>query len=143
MGKDLEVMIEIYSKIQNNKATEEDKALFDYLFNRSCLREDALLLKLDNEFNLKVGYLWKHQPFKQRPTYNGKFVKLFRVYYQNELIIEGENWGSILAQSQQFIKDNAKDFYDTYNKLNIFGFCKSENIEFKIVDFDILETKWY
>ena len=110
---------------------------------RENKRVHQKLLILDNGFKLKIGYLWKHQPFNQRPKYNNKFVKSFKVYYNNNVIIENENWGAILSQAQQYIKDNAKVFYDNYDKLLIRGFCKSENIEFDIVEFDILENKWF
>lgn len=101
------------------------------------------LLIFENGFKLKIGYLWRHQPFNQRPTYNNKFVKMFYVYDGNNKIIENENWGAILSQTQQYIKDNAKEFYDKYKKLIVKGYCKSANIEFNIVEFDILENKWY
>lgn len=102
------------------------------------------LLILDNGFKFKIGYLWKHQPFNQRPTYKNKFVKMFYAYDDNNnVIIENENWGAILSQVQQYIKDNARDYYDNYRKVIIKGYCKSENTEFDIVEFDILENKWY
>lgn len=101
------------------------------------------LLILDNGFKLKIGYLWKKQPFKQRPTFNKKFIKNFKTYYNGKLIIEDENWGSILSKSKQYIKDNSRKFYDNYDKILIKGYCKSENIEFDIVEFDILENKWF
>lgn len=101
------------------------------------------LLKLNNDFNLKIGFLWKHQQFNQRPTYNGKFIKEFKVYHNNNEIIYDENWGSVLSKTIQHIKSNAMDFYNNYDKLIIKGYCKSENIELDIVQFDILENKWF
>lgn len=102
------------------------------------------LLIFENGFKLKIGYLWKHQPFNQRPTYKNKFVKMFYLYdNENKLILENENWGAILSQTQQYIKDNAKQFYDEYKKVTIKGYCKSEDVEFTIVKYDILENYWY
>ncbi len=104
------------------------------------------LLILDNGFKFKIGYLWKHQPFNQRPVYgeHKKFVKTFRMLNkENNILNENENWGAILALTQQFIKDNAKEYYKDYTKkLVIQGYCKSEDTWFDIVEFDVLKNKW-
>lgn len=115
---------------------------------RELKRKHQKLLILENGFKFKVGYLWKHQPFDQRPTYNinnhKKFVKNFRVIdMENNIIIENENWGAVLSQCQQYIKDNAREYYEDYSrKLIIQGYCKSENVWFEIVEFDVLKNKW-
>ena len=67
---------------------------------------------------------------------------MFEARLDNDVIIENENWGAILAQTRQYIKDNAKQFYDSYDKISIYGYCKSENKWFEIVKFDILQTEW-
>lgn len=106
------------------------------------------LLIMDNGFKFKIGFLWKHQPFEQRPTYkvgiNNKFVKTFRAKdINNNIICENENWGAILAMTQQYIKDNAKEYYNNYlNNITIEGHCKSEDKWFEIVIFDVLKNKW-
>lgn len=110
---------------------------------REQKRKHHKLLKLDHDFNLKIGFLWSHQPFDSRPKYNNKFVKTFEAYCNNKLIIEDENWGSILSKVKQYIKDNAMEFYKEYKKIVIKGYCKSEDIKFDIVEFDILECHWY
>lgn len=61
---------------------------------------------------------------------------------KGEILIEDENWGSILARTGQYIKDNAKYYYDTYEKITIKGYCKSEDKYFDIVKFDILQNQW-
>ena len=114
---------------------------------REKIRKHPKLLVFDNGFKLKIGFLWKHQPFNQRPTYNvginKKFVKMFYAYNdKGEILIEDENWGSILARTGQYIKDNAKYYYDTYEKITIKGYCKSEKKYFDIVKFDILQSQW-
>lgn len=147
---------EKYSKILPLWETEMKNAKkYEDLYNdkkwiigrREQIRKHPKLLVFDNGFKLKVGFLWKHQPFTQRPTYNvgqnKKFVKMFYVYNEaGEVILEDENWGSILARTGQYIKDNARHFYDSYEKLMIRGYCKSEAKYFDIVQYDILETKW-
>lgn len=111
---------------------------------RELKRMHNKLLIFDNGYKMKIGFLWKKQPFKQRPTYTNykKFVKNFKIQLNDKIITENENWGAVLALAQQYIKDNAYDFYSNYDKLDIYGYCKSENTWFKIVRFDILETEW-
>ena len=113
---------------------------------RELKRKHQKLLILENGFKFKVGYLWKHQPFEQRPTYteHRKFVKTFRVIdRENNIIIKNENWGAILAQTQQYIKDNALEYYKDYTKcLLIQGYCKSEDTWFDIVKFNVLKNEW-
>ena len=114
---------------------------------REKIRKHTKLLVFDNGFTIKIEFLWKHQPFNQRPTYNvginKKFVKMFYAYNdKGEILIEDENWGSILARTGQYIKDNAKYYYDTYEKITIKGYCKSEDKYFDIVKFDILQNQW-
>lgn len=111
---------------------------------RELKRVHNKLLILENGFKLKVGFLWKKQPFLGRPTYteHHKFVKTFKTVYKGETIIENENWGAVLAKTGQYIKDNAQEFYDNYEDVSIYGYCKSEDKWFEIVQYNILETKW-
>ena len=99
-----------------------------------------------NGFKFKIGFLWKKQPFDGRPTFgiHKKFVKNFKAFDINNIeIVEDENWGSILAKTQQYIKDNAKEYYENYeNKITIKGYCKSEDTWFDIVEFDVLKNDW-
>lgn len=155
--KDYEVLDKHYINIIPLWETEQKNAKkYEDLYNdkkwiigkRELKRVHNKLLILDNGteegFKLKVGFLWKKQPFEHRPTYTKykKFVKMFEARLDNNVIIENENWGAILAQTQQYIKDNAKQFYDSYDKISIYGYCKSENKWFEIVKFDILQTEW-
>ena len=73
-----------------------------------------------------------------------EFVKNFKAFdINNTEIVEDENWGSILAKTQQYIKDNAKEYYENYkNKITIKGYCKSEDTWFDIVEFDVLKNDW-
>ena len=155
--KDYEVLDKHYINIIPLWETEQKNAKkYEDLYNdkkwiigkRELKRIHNKLLILDNGteegFKLKIGFLWKKQPFEHRPTYTKykKFVKMFEARLDNNVIIENENWGAILAQTQQYIKDNAKQFYDSYDKISIYGYCKSENKWFEIVKFDILQTEW-
>ena len=111
-------------------------------------RKHHKLLKLENGFLFKVGFLWKHQPFDQRPTYNvngnKKFVKTFKALDTNNTILEDDNWGAILAKTQQYIKDNANYYYKNYEKsITIQGYCKSEDVWFDIVKFNVLKNIWF
>lgn len=64
--------------------------------------------------SVKIGQLWKKQPFKGRPYYDKRFIDTFKVYdsLTKEVIFEHTNWGSIILAVRRYMRDHAIDYYN-------------------------------
>lgn len=65
--------------------------------------------------SVKIGQLWKHQPFIGRPYYNSLFMDYFHIYDSEtkKVLFEESNWGSIVMTVRRYMKDHAFEYYNT------------------------------
>ena len=110
---------------------------------REQKRKHKRFLQTDDDYNLKIGCLWKKQPFNGRPKdINNNFMDNFKIYHNETELNSNENWGAILAIARQHIKDNVKDFYNNNEKIYICGHVKKTDEYIRIVEFDAMKNYW-
>ena len=65
--------------------------------------------------SVKIGQLWKHQPFTGRPYFDQMFLDDFHIYDSEtkEIIFQETNWGSIIMAVRRYMKDHAFEYYNT------------------------------
>lgn len=92
--------------------------------------------------SVKIGQLWKKQPFKGRPYYDQMFMDTFKVYDSetNDIIFEHNNWGSIIMAVRRHMKDNAYEYYNTDRFAICAGHVKKTDEWVDIIRYDTMST---
>jgi hypothetical protein len=122
--------------------------LVDHIGKREEKRKHKKYLKLDNNKYTRIGQNWKKQLFHGRPHVNKMFMEDFNAYIidseNNKIIIaEHSNWGSILAKTRQYIKDNAKEYYNTDKCVTVSGKIKKTGEWIDIGEFNTMHNRWF
>lgn len=67
--------------------------------------------------SVKIGQLWKHQPWTGRPFYNLMYMDQFKIYDSetHKVIFESlhDGWGPIVMAVRRYMKDHAFEYYNT------------------------------
>ena len=92
--------------------------------------------------SVKIGQLWKKQPFIGRPKYDNMFMDTFKIYDSetNELIFNHDNWGSIVQEVRRHMKDNAYEYYNTERYAICAGHVKKTDEWVDIIRYDTMAT---
>ena len=148
------------NKLVNTKIKHKTD-LVDTVGKRENKRKHKHYMQVEDKY-LRIGLNWKKQPFKGRPKINNMFMDMFKFtdefldvslnnYNENvisknvisqNVISQNENWGAILANARQYIKDNASEFYDNDKYVSIYGRFKKTGEWVEIVQFNTTDNKW-
>lgn len=97
--------------------------------------------------SVKIGQLWKHQPWTARPYYNGMYMDQFKIYDSEtgKIIFESINdgWGPIVMAVRRYMKDHAFEYYNTDRYAICAGRVRKTQEWIDIVRYDTMNNLYF
>lgn len=89
---------------------------------------------------VKIGQLWQHQPWTGRPFYNSMYLDNFKIYTDQNIIFEFNEWGPIVMAIRRYLKDHVNEYYNTNKYVYCAGRIRKTQEWIDIVKYDAINN---
>ena len=143
-AKKYQPLIALWETDRQNVDKTPDLYKREWVIGKKELKRKHKKFFQPNGKSVKIGQLWKKQPFVGRPKYDNNFINTFKIYDSetNDIIFEHDNWGSIVAKVRQHMKDNAYEYYDTGRYAICAGHVKKTDEWVNIIQYDTMTNRY-